>query len=136
MFTFDHPSICCSLRAHDPFLAKPSSYPTHILRVSHGTKSRIGDRGSCDVVDPPSYLALARGALVLPGAAAVVDNATVATRPRNRERGAVCQHLPTAGIVLAARATVALLGHGVRAGHRWTLHLPAVYIAVLQQPGK
>jgi len=55
------------------------------------------DRGSCDVTDtrddtsnPSSYLALARGALVvgvLPGAAAVVDDASVAARPgmtRNR----------------------------------------------------
>lgn len=81
-------------------------------------------------------LALARGALVvgvLPGAAAVVDDAGVAARPgttRNRVRGAVDRHLTSAGIVLAARATIALLGHGIRAGHRWTLHLPAIYFAV------
>lgn len=92
-----------------------------------------------DRADPPPYLALARGALVvgvLPGAAAVVDDAGVAARPgmtRNRERGAVHRHLSSAGIILAARATIALLGHGIRAGHRWTLHLPAVYFAVLQQ---
>lgn len=103
-----------------------------------------GDRGSCDATDTrddmsdPSYLALARGALVvgvLPGAAAVVDDAGVAARPgttRNRVRGAVDRHLTSAGIVLAARATIALLGHGIRAGHRWTLHLPAIYFAVLQ----
>jgi len=89
--------------------------------------------------DPRPYLALARGALVvgvLPGATAVVDDARVAARlrmTRNRERGAVRRHLPCAGIVLAARAAIALLGHGIRAGHRWTLHLPAVYLAVLQQ---
>jgi len=92
--------------------------------------------------DPRPYLALARGALVvrvLPGAAAVVDDARVAARlrmTRNRERGAVRRHLSCAGIVLAARATVALLGHGVRTGHRWTFHLPAVYLAVLQQSAK
>jgi len=92
--------------------------------------------------DPRPYLALARGALVvgvLPGAAAVVDDARVAARlrtTRNRERGAVRRHLPCAGIVLAARAAIALFGHRVRAGHRWTLHLPAVYLAVLQQSAR
>lgn len=81
-------------------------------------------------------LALARGAFVvrvLPGAAAVVDDAGIAARPgttRNRERGAVHQRLTSAGIVFAARTTIALLGHGIRTGHRWTLHLPAVYFAV------
>lgn len=81
-------------------------------------------------------LALARCALVvgvLPGATAVVDDASVAARSgvtRNRERGAVCRRLSRTGIVLAARATIALLGHGIRAGYRWTLHLPAVYFAV------
>lgn len=112
--------------ANSPLLSYP--YPSGLARVK--------DRRSCDVGDPPPYLALARGALVLPGAAAVVDDTTVAARPRYRERGAVRRHLSTAGIVLAARTTVALLGHGIRAGHRWTLHLPAVYVAVLQQPGK
>lgn len=82
------------------------------------------------------HLALARGALVvgvLPGATAVVDDASVAAgsgTTRNRERGAVHRHLSCTGIVLAARATIALLGHGIRAGYRWTLHLPAVYFAV------
>lgn len=92
-----------------------------------------------DTVDPPPYLALARGALVvgvLPRATAVVDDASVAAgsgTTRNREHGAVRRHLSCTGIVLAARATIALLGHGIRAGYRWTLHLPAVYFAVLQQ---
>lgn len=91
-----------------------------------------------DTSDPSSYLALARGALVvgvLPRAATVMDDAGIAARPgttRNRKRGAVRWHLTSAGIVLAARATIALLGHGIRAGYRWTLHLPAVYFAVLQ----
>lgn len=92
-----------------------------------------------DTADPPPYLALARGALVvgiLPGATAVVDDASVTARSgvtRNRKRGAVRQHLSCTGIVLAALATIALLDHGIRAGYRWTLHLPAVYLAVLQQ---
>lgn len=92
-----------------------------------------------NATDPLPYLALACGALVvgvLPGAAAIVDDAGVAARPgttRNRKRGAVHRHLASAGIVLAARATVTLLGHRIGAGHRWTLHLPAVYLTVLQQ---
>lgn len=87
----------------------------------------------------PPYLALARGALVmgvLPGAAAVVNNPGVAagSRPgQYRERGTVPRHLSCTGIVLATRTTVPVLCHGVRAGHRWTLHLPAVYFAVLKQ---
>lgn len=140
----DHPHF---FRAHDVILLR--RIPPFILSVSFGSRtghgSMTGDRGSCDATDPrddmsgpSSYLALARGALVvrvLPGAAAVVDDAGVAARPgttRNRERGAVDRHLASAGIVLAARATIALLGHGIRAGHRWTLHLPAIYFAVLQ----
>lgn len=92
-----------------------------------------------DTVDPPPYLALACGALVvgvLPGATVVVNDASVVTRlgtTKSHEYGAVRRHLSCTRIVLAARATIALLGHGIRAGYRWTLHLPAVYFAVLQQ---
>lgn len=114
---FLSPSLFLSLSQcpwRRPFLANPSPlfYSIRILQVSHGIESRIDDYGSCDV-DPPPYLALARGALVLPGAAAIVDDAAVTARPRNRERGAVRWHLSTTGIVLATRATVALLGHGI-----------------------
>lgn len=116
-FEFSLPlSFFLFLSAHGAVLfwrtPPPLFYSIRILQVSHGTESRIDDYGSCDV-DPPPYLALARGALVLPGAAAIVDDAAVAARPRNRERGAVRWHLSTTGIVLATRATVALLGHGI-----------------------
>lgn len=142
----DHPYFFFSCRQRRPFPANSPPalpplplYPTRV-RIS---RTETGSRtGSCDVTDvtaDPPYLALARCALVvgvLPGATAVVDDASVAARSgvtRNRERGAVCRRLSRTGIVLAARATIALLGHGIRAGYRWTLHLPAVYFAVLQQ---
>jgi len=141
----DHPYFSLASFSSEFFYPLPplSPYPTRVHRISYGTGSRTdGDRGSCDVtddtVDPPPYLALARGAFVvgvLPGATAVVNDASVTAgsgMTRNREPGAVHRHLSCTGIVLAARATIALLGHGIRAGYRWTFHLPAVYFAVLQ----
>ena len=99
---------------------------------------------SLPVIEPwrSPYLALARGALVmgiLPWAATVVDNAGVTTRPCSGhilERGVVPRQHSSTRIVLATRTTVALLCHGVRASQWWTLHLPAVYLAVLQHNGQ